>query len=65
MIEAEPKIFREEEEANKKLKAISEQKERERALEFIAKQIVESVSEGEMDELMRKVKEQRDLRPAS
>jgi len=64
MIEAEPKIFSEEEEANKKLKALSEQKERERALELLAQQIAESVSDEELDELMEKVKKQRELKPA-
>lgn len=64
MIEQEPKI-RKEEEVNKKFIAISEQKERETALELLAQQIAESVSEEEMDELIRKVKKQRDLRPAS
>lgn len=62
MIEEEPKIFSEEEEANKKLKALSEQKEREKALELLAQQIAESVSEAELDELMEKVKKQRDIK---
>jgi len=62
MIEQEPKIFSEEEEANKKLKAISREKEREQTLELLAQQIAESVSEEELDELMEKVKKQRDIK---
>jgi len=53
----------ENQEANEKLKALSEQKEREAALDLLAKQIAESVSEEEIDELMEKVKKQRELKP--
>jgi hypothetical protein len=65
MIEEEKsKIPSKEEEVNKKLKALSEQKEREMALELLAQQIAESVSEDELDKLIEKVKKQRDIKPA-
>lgn len=68
MIKESPKILpSKEEEATKKLEAIAEAKERENALESVVRELMESMSEEELDrvykEAMEKVKRQRELKP--